>query len=425
MSGVKAFNNWTLFVLIIATAVFTHLTTISMMPQQSPDHPSVLNFPPSVGVPSRTTINGVGSSSTKESTSAEKTGAVKERSSSKETTSAEKTGAVKEHSSSTKETKPAEKTGAVKERSSSTKETKPAEGAVKEHAPKKAFFATWSKERAVKPRDDNNDKLISSGKEVLSNEAASALDKKVSVEENKGVQLAPLGDSTWTGNDWSPPRGSKLYDEHMLQELFKKYNILWIGGEEIKLIHSNLMTILKGDASLIEVADLDSISTQSCETDKSLSACTPFSGVTFDFALANCHADIRDITSYRNLSQYDLVIAGFGQHEMHGQCPFVISDKHKVFIDVVRLMKALPIPVFWTTMPWLDAQIINVNLKITEVVARSKNNVSIFDYGAGMRLRQEEIVYYKHRKKLVYSIHARMAYIQMLANHLSQHFPHQ
>ena len=211
----------------------------------------------------------------------------------------------------------------------------------------------------------------------------------------------------------------------MLQELFKKYNILWIGGEEIKLIHSNLMTILKGDASLIEVADLDSISTQSCETDKSLSACTPFSDVTFDFALANCHADIRDITSYRNLSQYDLVIAGFGQHEMHGQCPFVISDKHKVFIDVVRLMKALPIPVFWTTMPWLDAQIINVNLKITEVVARSKNNVSIFDYGAGMRLRQEEIVYYKHRKKLAYSIHARMAYIQMLANHLSQHFPHQ
>jgi hypothetical protein len=76
-------------------------------------------------------------------------------------------------------------------------------------------------------------------------------------------------------------------------------------------------------------------------------------------------------------SKYDVIIVNYGLQEMHGLCPFVISDKQLMFADVVNRLKKLPVPVTWTTMAWMDFNMIGVNLKVVSVIDKEKSNLSI------------------------------------------------
>lgn len=246
-------------------------------------------------------------------------------------------------------------------------------------------------------------------------------------ERSKSIQpieMAPLGQSKWIGNDWYPPPGGKLYDGNMLKHLFGKVNILWVGDAELLQLYTALMAILHSEDAVVEPTSLDGKWGQPCKTDMSLTACLTFTGVKLDFTAKTCLREIRELIANRDVSKYDVVIVNYGLQEMHGLCPFVISDKPLMFADVVNRLKKLPVPVAWTTMAWLDFNIISVNVKVTSVIDKEKCNVSLFDYGSGMQQRKETIEFNKRRKKLSYSMTARMAYIQMLANHLNQQFPH-
>ena len=234
--------------------------------------------------------------------------------------------------------------------------------------------------------------------------------------------MAPLGQSKWIGNDWYPPPGGKLYDIDMLKHLFGKFNILWVGDEEVQQLYNGLMAILHSEDAVVEPSSFEGRWGQPCETDISLTAFTMFSGVKLDFAATTCLTQIRDLISNRDVSKYDMMIVNYGLQEMYGLCPFVISDKQLMFADVVSRLKKLPVPVTWTTMAWLDFNIIGVNLKVVSVIDNEKGNLSLFDYGAGMQQSKEFI---KRKKRLSYTMPARMAYIQMLANHLNQQLPNQ
>jgi hypothetical protein len=235
--------------------------------------------------------------------------------------------------------------------------------------------------------------------------------------------MDPLEESRWIGNDWFPPAGGRLYDIRGLKQVFGKYNILWVADPEFQLTYANLISLLRASDDGITSNKLERSSTQPCVSDTTLTACYEYLDIKLDYISTNCMLTMRDVISMRDLKKYHLLIIDFGMQEMHGQCPFVISEKQKIFVDVVQRLHQLHIPIVWTTMAWLSSEIISVNQKVRDTVAKTSGLISIFDYGGGMQLRHEvSVVYLKKKKKVFYSMPARMAYIQMLANHLEQNF---
>ena len=134
--------------------------------------------------------------------------------------------------------------------------------------------------------------------------------------------------------------------------------------------------------------------------------------------------EMRQLILNRNVSKYKVVIVDFGEQEMLGNCPFVISSKQKMFVDVSQRVRALETNVAWTTLAWADPEVVDINRKVMDSYKKDgASNVTVFDFGAGMQQRDKDVHLNLHMKKVDYSEPARIAYIQMLANHLTQHFP--
>ena len=242
------------------------------------------------------------------------------------------------------------------------------------------------------------------------------------------TKMSPLGESKWVGNDWYPPPGGKLFDLHELKTMFSRSNILWIGDSQFKYTYSTLMRVLNSKAPTLKSVFLKRLSIKPCATDASISACSAYHDVTLDFATINCFMEMRQFIANHDFSKYNLVIIDFGEEEMLDKCPYVLDEKVNMFVDIATRMKELPTNVTWTTLAWREPAVVAINRKIIELCKKgdcssSSNNVSIFDYAAGMQHGSDLIKVTIKKKKVLYSEYARLAYIQMLANHLAQRFP--
>ena len=68
--------------------------------------------------------------------------------------------------------------------------------------------------------------------------------------------------------------------------------------------------------------------------------------------------------------------------------------------------------------------ILMIHFTKPSILPQSASNVSVFDYKAGMHHQRGKDVHVNlNIKKVNYSEPARLAYIQMLASHLTRYFP--
>ena len=238
------------------------------------------------------------------------------------------------------------------------------------------------------------------------------------------MKMAPLGESKWIDNVWHPPPGGTLFDLQGLKNVFGRFNILWLGDDAFRYTYSTLLRVLQAKGSDLSTVYMKRLKIRPCATDDSLAACTDYHGVTLDYAVVNCFMEMRQLILNRNVSKYKVVIVDFGEQEMLGNCPFVISSKQKMFVDVSQRVRALETNVAWTTLAWADPEVVDINRKVMDSYKKDgASNVTVFDFGAGMQQRDKDVHLNLHMKKVDYSEPARIAYIQMLANHLTQHFP--
>lgn len=238
------------------------------------------------------------------------------------------------------------------------------------------------------------------------------------------MKVAALGESKWIDNNWHPPPGGTLYDLQGLKKVFGRFNILWLGDDAFRYTYSTLLRVLQAKGPDLSTVFMKRLKIKPCTTDDSLAACADYHGVSLDYAVVNCFMEMRHLILNRNVSKYTVVVVDFGQQEMLDNCPFVISNKQKMFVDVSQRIQALPTHVAWTTLAWADPEAADINHKVMDSLKKSgASNVTVFDYGAGMHQREKDVHVNLNMKKVDYSEPARLAYIQMLANHLTQYSP--
>ncbi|KAI2504566.1 hypothetical protein MHU86_9876 [Fragilaria crotonensis] len=152
------------------------------------------------------------------------------------------------------------------------------------------------------------------------------------------MKVAALGESKWIDNNWHPPPGGTL----------------------------TLLRVLQAKGPDLSTVFMKRLKIKPCTTDDSLAACADYHGVSLDYAVVNCFMEMRHLILNRNVSKYTVVVVDFGQQEMLDNCPFVISNKQKMFVDVSQRIQALPTHVAWTTLAWADPEAVDINHKVMD-----------------------------------------------------------
>lgn len=278
-----------------------------------------------------------------------------------------------------------------------------------------------------KPKDKNlitNVAIPTKGTADTNGTKTTPFTKVVSKHEKSNLKMAPLSESKWIGDEWHPPPGGTLYDLAGLRKVFQRFNILWLGDEAFHYTYITLLRILSSKRPDLGSVFMKRLIMKPCTTDTSLAACSDYKGASLDYAVVNCFMEMRDLIENRNVSKYKVVIVDFGEQEMLGNCPFVISSKQKMFADIAHRVSVLPTNVAWTTLAWQDSEVVGINNHVIHSLEKGgASHVTVFDFAAGMRLHNGTIDVNLKRKRVDYSVPARVAYVQMLANHLAQHFP--
>lgn len=168
------------------------------------------------------------------------------------------------------------------------------------------------------------------------------LEEKVSIRPASFKPQVHVG-SSWIGNRWFPSlEHYRIYGPDELKEVFSKYNILWIGDTTARQDYTTLYAILNRTNTDITVLDIDDPRVidinlhnkrvkheEPCTKREDLVICRENQGKLFDWHLRHCAHRI-DTSKWQTFwKDYNLVIISVGAMELSLHCSSLGHNKDK------------------------------------------------------------------------------------------------
>ena len=285
--------------------------------------------------------------------------------------------------------------------------------------------------------------------------------------------------STWIGNRWFPSlEHYRVYGPDEMKEVFSKYNILWIGDTTARQDYATLYAILNRTDTDIKVLDIDDPRVidinlhnkrvkheEPCTKRDDLVICRENQGKLYDWHLRHCAHRV-DTSKWQSFwKNYNLVIISVGAMELSLHCSFLAHNKDKngtqnvnfaaemaastkrmlKLVDGLAKVKRDDLMVVIRTMGSIGSTEGNANLnketwqeaiKINQAMVEKmdafeesyiRNNrhlptLSYIDFGRVILPHRSfpEEVRIKGNLPPHYGWEARIAFLQMLANHVEE-----
>ena len=281
-------------------------------------------------------------------------------------------------------------------------------------------------------------------------------------EQSHALILPPVHkNSSWIGNQWIPPLGYRLYSPSEIQEFFSQQSVLFVGDSTARRSYATLYGILNGTTSDISVEEIDHYSVidrnknhivEPCAREEFF-LCRQLSnngggGGRFDYFVEVCIQGIikslqnPDSPLSKNLKHYTVVIFIIGPWEVMGKCKKSFLENSTVrLLDNLISYNSSSTQFVWRSWGYGGSAHSSVNASLTwkkranmmnhfikeyldqqQRIPDNLSPVSYLGWGEAMqpRMGPPEHIRIAGDMDPHYGLEARLAFVQMLMDHLKE-----